>query len=74
MAKNMGICIAEKTVKVAPYRGRYHTWWLVLVDLIGYGISDYDQEQLKNCVRVDHNWDKIVILDPLVGGRGFELT
>lgn len=38
LERNLGLCIAEKTAKVAAYRARYPEWWLLLVDQIGYGL------------------------------------
>ena len=45
MAKNIGICVSEKTAKIAPYRDKYPEWWLLLVDLIGFGLGEYDQKR-----------------------------
>ena len=39
--------IKEKIEKIAPFRSEYKTWWLVLVDHIGNGLSESEIEQLR---------------------------
>jgi len=72
MLENLRHGIAEKTGKVAPYRTRYPTWWLVFVDLISYGMDDFDQAALRRELDVGHAFDKIVIIDPNDPRRSFE--
>lgn len=62
---NVQICAAEKSRKVAPYRHRYHTWWLLLIDQIGYGRSGLDVELRDAGVRFDFGWDRVILLNPL---------
>ena len=71
--KNLRICISEKTAKVARVRYRYPEWWLIFVDYIGYGVDDCDQEQFRKHLNVKHNWDKVVLLNPLNPRSAFEL-
>lgn len=33
--RNLNLCVAEKTAKIASYKDRYQEWWLVLPDYIG---------------------------------------
>lgn len=75
MERNLRICISEKTTKVARIRSKYPEWWLVLVDYIGYGILDgSDREQLRERVRrIKHDWDKIILVNPLNSADAFEL-
>ena len=73
MQKNIEICIAEKAEKVAPRRALYPRWWLLLVDRIGYGLSDLDREQLHAAVGVDHTWERVIILSALDHLRAFDL-
>jgi hypothetical protein len=63
MERNLTICIGEKSKKIEPYRAKYPDWWLVLVDHIGVGLSNYDRELFSERVRVRHNWDRVVLLD-----------
>lgn len=65
--------VAEKTLKIAPYRSRYSEWWLILVDFIGYGLDSFDQEMFHDQVAIQHQWDKLIIIAPLGAPRGFEI-
>jgi hypothetical protein len=75
MQRNIIICVAEKTRKVASVRSRYPEWWLVLVDRIGYGVSDSDGERLRQLLdlNLNHSWDKIILVNPLDPTHGYEL-
>ena len=73
MQKNLGLCIEEKTRKIAPYRHRYSKWWLVLVDRIGYGVEACDEQLYREHLKFEHNWDKIVLVNPLNPRFIFEL-
>jgi hypothetical protein len=74
----MGRCIQdhvnEKTLKVAPYRSRYPEWWLILVDYVGYGLNDFDQELFHDQVVIKHRWDKLIVIAPAGAQRGFEIA
>jgi len=65
MLKNLRLCVAEKTLRIAPHRYKYSTWWLLLVDYIGHGLGEYDQQMLIEHWDVEHDWDKIIIVSPL---------
>jgi hypothetical protein len=56
LEKNLTLCIAEKTRKIAPYRSKYPEWWLIFVDFVMGGIQEP--------VRVKHNWDKVIMVHP----------
>src|SRR5436305_833065 len=58
---------------IARVRERYLHWWLVLVDHVGYGLSGSDREQLRQLVRLDHSWDKVILVNPLDATQGYEL-
>ncbi|TMA90479.1 MAG: hypothetical protein E6J74_23760 [Deltaproteobacteria bacterium] len=73
MQRNLKICVAEKSAKVARVRHRYPEWWLALVDYIGYGLEGGEQDQLRQIVRLEHSWDKIVIVNPRNPQEGFAL-
>lgn len=71
--KNLRICVEEKSRKVAGVRHKYQEWWLILIDYIGYGVEQCDEKLYREQLKIQHNWDKIVLLDPLNATRGFEL-
>jgi hypothetical protein len=73
MEKNIQHCIDEKTAKTQAHRHRYSEWWLALVDYIGYGLSQQDQEDFKSSNRLVHSWDKIVIVSPMNPNKWFEI-
>lgn len=71
--KNLRICIEEKTRKIARVRSKYQEWWLILIDFIGYGVDECDRKLYREQLGVDHNWDKIILVNPLNPRLGFEL-
>jgi hypothetical protein len=56
LEKNLAICIAEKSRKIAGYRSKYVEWWLVLVDHMMGGT--------QQAVQVKHDWHKVLIIHP----------
>jgi hypothetical protein len=77
MIRNLEICVAEKTTKVAKYKVRYPEWWLILVDHISYGMLDNGEiARLKEFMRRVQQvqcWDKVVIVDSQNCAHSFEL-
>jgi hypothetical protein len=73
LERNLRICVAEKSRKVSRVRAKYPEWWLLLVDHIGHGLSKVDREQFRQQLRMIHDWDKIILVDPLNPKRAFEL-
>jgi hypothetical protein len=73
METNLARCIAEKTRKIAPYRARYPLWWLLLVDHVGYGLDPFDQSLFRDQVTVDHDFNRVILVDPLHPARGFDI-
>lgn len=73
VTENLTHAIAEKTEKIAPYRHRYPAWWLVFVDLIAHGFDEFDRNAFRAEVRLNHTFDKVVLLDPGDPQRFFEL-
>jgi hypothetical protein len=74
VARNLRICISEKTKKIANVRSKYAEWWLVLVDHIAYGcLDDFDRKQLQDQVFLKHDWKKIILVDPQDHTRTFEI-
>jgi len=73
MEKNIVYCANEKEHKIKKVRGKYPTWWLALVDHIGYGLDDFDREQFRTTVSVQHYWDKILIISPADHKQWFQI-
>lgn len=73
METNIRHCASEKARKIAKVRPKYQTWWLALVDQIGYGLDDFDREVFRDQVLIEHTWDKILLIDPRVAARWFEI-
>lgn len=64
LQRNLDICIAEKTRKIAGVRLKYPTWWLVFVDHIGLALDEFDRVQFREVVSLVHTWDKVILLNP----------
>jgi hypothetical protein len=65
MLEYIPIYVREKARKVAKYRHRYPEWWLVLVDLIGYGAGLDEREELASALKWTGEWQKIILVSPL---------
>jgi hypothetical protein len=59
------VCLDQKKEKIAPFRTKYREWWLILVDHIGYGA--------EGTVNVIHDWDRLILLNPLDPRAGIEI-
>lgn len=60
LEKNISLCIAEKTTKIARYKSKYPKWWLVLVDFIIDGRPADDQT-----LKLSHpEWDRVIVIHP----------
>lgn len=74
MARNLRVCIAEKTLKVAKAKSRYAEWWLALEDRIGHGsLEEQDRKQVRGLVRVDDPWSRIILVNPHDPSSAFDL-
>lgn len=73
MEANIRYCASEKSRKILKFRPKYERWWLALVDHIGYGLDNFDREMFRDQVSVDHDWDKILIIDPSDHKRWLEI-
>ncbi len=71
--KNLRICIAEKTAKIAPVRHKYPEWWLILIDRIGFGVDECDQDLFRKHLNMKHDWNKVILLNPLDPRFAFEV-
>ena len=73
METNIRHCASEKSHKIKGVRAKYGQWWLALVDHIGYALDDFDREMFRDQVSIQHDWDKILIIDPRDPTRWFEI-
>lgn len=74
MVRNLQICVADKTRKVARVRNRYPEWWLVFEDRIAYGdLDESERNRLRELVKLDGGWDKIILVNPLNHAIGFDI-
>lgn len=73
METNLRYCIREKTRKIERVKTRYQQWWLALVDHIGYGLNDFEQEIFRHQVSIRHDWDKVLIINPHSPDHWFEI-
>lgn len=71
MEDNMKICIEDKEEKIKKVRAKYPEWWLVLTDHIGFGLDDFDREIFRDQVKLAHDFDRVVLLDPRDHSRAF---
>ena len=65
LEKNLTLCIAEKTRKIAPYRSKYPEWWLIFVDFVMGGMQEP--------VQIKHNWDKVIMMHPSNYAGAYEI-
>jgi hypothetical protein len=72
--RNLRLCIKEKERKIAPYRKKYNSWWLLLVDHIDYSMDDEDRKIFRREVMptIRHSFEKIIFVDPRDHRRAFD--
>jgi hypothetical protein len=73
VVENLKFCIAEKTQKIAAVRHKFPEWWLVMPDLIDWGVDDFDQQAVREQITVLHPFDRVILLDPRDHTRAFEI-
>jgi hypothetical protein len=73
MEANIRHCVTEKSRKIARVRAKYEQWWLALVDLISDGQDDVELKMFRDQVCIEHDWDKIILIDPQDYTRWFEI-
>ena len=64
LISNIQHCASEKLRKVEPYRTKYKTWWLALTNYTGFGLDEYDRQQLQQHLPRQDGWDKILLINP----------
>ena len=73
MEKNLLICISEKANKIKKVKSKYEEWWLVLSDHIGYSLDDFDRQQFRDIVSIEHDWQRIILVNPIDYKEAFEI-
>ncbi len=73
LQQNIGLCILEKTRKIEPYRSRYAIWWLFLIDRLVHGLPIRFRERFRQLTTLEHDWDKVVIINSTNPRDYFEL-
>lgn len=68
--QNIEFCLNEKEDQFEKLRHKYPVKWLVLVDYIGFG---FDPELPEEDMVFSHNWDKIVLVNPLNPTHAFTI-
>ena len=71
--RSLKVIIPEKEAKVAPYKKRYPTWWLVLINHISYRLNEEDLCEIRKSPPVEHSFDKVVLVNPLDTSHGTEI-
>ena len=61
---HLRLIIAEKEGKVKQYMYKYPTWWLVLIDTIGYGLDQHDLRQFNENLPYKTMFDKVILVSP----------
>lgn len=64
--RNLRLCVEEKARKVAPFRRKYGEWWLVLINRVDLHMEREDYEGFGKNLNppLEHNFDRIIIVDP----------
>lgn len=65
LGKNLKLIVPEKYKKIEKYKSKYKEWWLVLPNYIHYEMENEDIEQFNTHVKFQHDWDKVVMFNPL---------
>jgi len=73
MEINLKLIVAEKSKKIEKFKSKYDEWWLILTNYIGYSLSDFEKKQFKETLLMSHDWDKIVLINPLEPSNLFEI-
>lgn len=73
LERNLRLCIDDKSCKTSSFRSRYPEWWLLLLDQVSYGLTEFDRAQFKQQVAINHDWARVIIVNPLDYMHYFEL-
>jgi len=59
---NINYCIEQKSKKINPYLNKYKDWWLLLVDVMGWGMNIKDSAFVKSNINSLGNFNRMVII------------
>ena len=62
---NLQVCLKDKNGKKHQYSSKYTQCWLILVD--------YVTRAVREDIKIDHDWDKVIILSPFDPSVHYEL-
>lgn len=63
--ESLRICIPEKGSKIAPVRGMFNEWWLVLINYVDKNMNVVDYETFTIQPSIEHGFDKVILIDPV---------
>jgi len=73
MLTNAQLCSDQKAKKRDVAGTEYKRYWLVLVDYIANGVSDEERKLFGNDLAIEHDWERVILIDPRDPPRSFEL-
>ncbi|MHA1235955.1 MAG: hypothetical protein ACTSQL_12855 [Promethearchaeota archaeon] len=59
---NINYCIEQKSKKIEPYFNKYEEWWLLLVDVMGWGLDIKDNAFVKSKINSLKNFNRMLII------------
>ena len=71
--KSIKIVLKEKEEKIQSFHHKYRTWWLILVDYIGYQLESIDVKQLNNAPRLKTIFDKVILISSINNNKANEI-
>lgn len=63
--ENLDLIIKEKERKIKEHKIKYPEWWLAVVDIIGFGLSDLDLKEFSKLPKIKSGFDRILLVSPL---------
>jgi hypothetical protein len=54
-------CIEEKERKIEPFRTRYQSWWLLLIDHIDC-MDNYDKEKIERNIERSSSFNRVIVI------------
>ncbi len=62
--ENVSYCISEKSSKILPYKNKYKSWWLILVNHLYANLKIEDNLEIKKYLSSTGEFEKVIVLDP----------
>lgn len=73
LKKSIEISLKEKNEKIRNFKDKYSEWWLLLVDHIAFGYDEEDSSEIKRLLDIDHNWNRLIMLDAADHTKFYEI-